>query len=61
MSERVKNKLSTTVYLTEEQEKLIKKLVKRTKAPMATYIREGVDLVLKKYQDEMPGQGSLFE
>jgi hypothetical protein len=31
----------------------------RTKVPVAVYIREGIDLVLKKYEDSLPGQRSL--
>ena len=58
MAER---KVSTTVYLTEDQNKVLKMLSKRTKAPVSTFIREGVDLVLKKYEEDIPGQGNLFE
>jgi hypothetical protein len=31
----------------------------RTKVPVAVYIREGIDLVLKHYADQLPGQLSL--
>jgi hypothetical protein len=29
--------------------------------PVAVYIREGIDLVLKQYADQLPGQLSLTE
>ena len=51
-----RSKLPTTVYLTEEQHKLLKQLHEQTKVPMAEYIREGVDLILKKHRKELPGQ-----
>lgn len=51
-----RNKISTTVYITEEQQKLLKKLSEHTKVPIAVYIREGIEMVLKKYRKELPGQ-----
>lgn len=51
-----RNKISTTVYITEEQQRLLKLLSERTKVPVAVYIREGIELVLKKYRKELPGQ-----
>jgi len=55
-----RNKLPTTVYLTEEQYRLLKLLHERTKVPMAEYIREGVDLMLKKHRKDVPGQQLSF-
>jgi len=52
--------LPTTVYLTEEQYRLLKLLHERTKVPMAEYIREGVDLMLKKHRKDVPGQQLSF-
>lgn len=54
-----RKKVSTTVYLTEEQNEMLKLLNKKTKVPIAEYIRQGVDLVLEKYQNEIPGQMSF--
>jgi hypothetical protein len=34
-------------------------LHERTKVPVAVYIREGIDLVLDRHQDELPGQMTL--
>ncbi|MFH1729193.1 MAG: ribbon-helix-helix domain-containing protein [Pseudomonadota bacterium] len=53
-------KISTTVYLTEEQLERLRKLNENTKVPIAEYIREGVDLVLEKHRDQVPGQLSLL-
>ena len=55
-------KLATTVYITDEQQQLLKELNRRSKVPIAEYIREGIDLILEKYKDRLPGQmdfGSL--
>jgi predicted DNA-binding protein len=54
-----RKKLSTTVYITPEQNQLLKELHERTKVPVAEYIRQGIDLVLEKYADKLPGQASL--
>ena len=52
-------KITTTVYITEEQSQLLKDLNRRTKVPVAEYIREGIDLVLEKYKNKLPGQLEL--
>jgi predicted DNA-binding protein len=56
-----RKKISTTVYITPEQDEALKKLNARTKVPVAEYIREGIDLVLKKYEEVLPGQQTLFK
>jgi predicted DNA-binding protein len=56
-----RKKISTTVYITPEQDERLKELHDRTKVPVAEYIRQGIDLVLQKYQDHLPGQRSLFD
>jgi predicted DNA-binding protein len=52
-------KITTTIYITEDQQRLLKELNRRSKVPVAEYIREGIDLVLKKYEDLLPGQLEL--
>jgi len=54
-----RKKISTTIYITEKQERKLKELSKRTKVPVAVYIREGIDMVLERYQDNLPGQLEL--
>ncbi|MDJ0762392.1 MAG: ribbon-helix-helix domain-containing protein [Myxococcota bacterium] len=54
-----RKKFPTTVYITEEQDRRLKELSRRTKVPVSIYIREGIDLVLDKYQTVLPGQLSL--
>ena len=54
-----RKKISTTVYITPEQNEQLKLLHDRTKVPIAVYIREGIDLVLRRHADELPGQLSL--
>jgi len=53
-------KVSTTVYLTEDQLSGLKELNRRTKVPIAEYIRMGIDHVLEIHQDKLPGQVSMF-
>ena len=55
-----RKKLSTTVYITPEQNERLKALHERTKVPVAEYIRQGIDLVLEKYRDQLPGQVELM-
>jgi predicted DNA-binding protein len=54
-----RKKISTTVYITPEQNARLKELHDRTKVPVAEYIRQGIDLVLEKYEDKLPGQVNL--
>lgn len=54
-----RKKISTTVYITAEQNEQLKVLHERTKVPIAVYIREGIDLVLERHKNELPGQLSL--
>ena len=55
-----RKKLSTTIYITPEQNDRLKVLHERTKVPIAVYIREGIDLALEKYEHLMPGQTMLL-
>lgn len=55
-----RKKISTTVYITQEQNGLLKLLNQKTKVPIAEYIREGIDLVLEKHKHHLPGQLSLL-
>jgi predicted DNA-binding protein len=54
-----RKKISTTIYITPEQNERLKVLNDRTKVPVAEYIRQGIDLVLEKYRTDLPGQLSL--
>ena len=54
-----RKKISTTIYITPEQNELLKLLNQKTKVPVAEYIRQGIDLVLEKYKDQLPGQVTL--
>jgi len=51
-----RKKISTTIYITPEQNDLLKLLNQKTKVPVAEYIRQGIDLILEKYKDDLPGQ-----
>ena len=55
------NKRATTVYLTEKQKTQLEELNDRLKIPMAELIRQGIDLILKKYDENLSGQIPLFE
>ncbi len=52
-------KLATTVYITEQQQALLKELNLRSKVPVAEFIRQGIDLVIERYRDLLPGQMDL--
>ena len=52
-------KLATTIYITEQQQMSLKELNRRSKVPVAEFIREGIDLVLERYQHLLPGQLEL--
>ena len=54
-----RKKISTTIYVTPEQNERLRLLHERTKVPVAVYIREGIDLVLRHYDHMLPGQLSL--
>ena len=54
-----RKKVSTTIYITPEQADRLRLLHDRTKVPIAVYIREGIDMVLKHYDHMLPGQMSL--
>jgi Ribbon-helix-helix domain len=54
-----RKKISTTIYVTPEQSERLRILHERTKVPVAVYIREGIDLVLRQYGHLLPGQLTL--
>ncbi len=51
-----RKKISTTIYITPEQNEALKLLNHKTKVPVAEYIRQGIDLVLERYKGLLPGQ-----
>ena len=56
-----RKKLSTTVYITHDQNSMLKMLNQKTKVPVAEYIREGIDLVLERHKNLLPGQMLLIQ
>lgn len=52
-------KIATTVYITEEQQGLLRELNLRSKVPVAEFIRQGIDLILNQYRELLPGQMPL--
>lgn len=44
-----------------EQVRALKDLHERTRVPIAEYIRMGIDLILEKHSDQLPGQISFFD
>jgi len=59
VSTMARKKISTTVYITPEQNDLLKQLHDKTKVPVAEYIRQGIDLVLERERERLPGQLTL--
>ena len=45
-------KISKTVLMTAEQYERLQALTERSKVPMAIFIREGIDLVLERFEDD---------
>ena len=58
---KMSDKIATTVYLTEKQKTQLEELNDRLKIPMSELIRQGVDLILRKYDENLSGQISFFE
>ena len=56
----LRKKISTTVYITEEQNVFLKELNDKTKVPIAEYIRQGIDLILEKNRATLSGQIPLW-
>lgn len=54
-----RRKVSTTVYITEEQNELLKRLHEETKVPIAEYIRQGIDLILERHRMNANGERQL--
>ncbi len=54
-----RKKVSTTVYITPEQNEKLKLLNEKTKVPVAEYIRQGIDLILDQHKRDLPGQMTL--
>lgn len=51
-----RRKVSTTIYITPEQNERLKLLHDKTKVPIAEYIRQGIDLILDRHRAIIPGQ-----
>lgn len=54
-----RKKLSTTVYITQEQSMRLKLLHQLTRVPISEYVREGIDLVLSRYQHKIPAMRDI--
>jgi hypothetical protein len=48
-------KILRSIYLENEQVDRLMKLSAKTKIPQAVFIREGLDLMLAKYENEIKG------
>ncbi len=55
-----RRKVTTTIYITADQDKQLKLLSQATGMPMAELIRQGIDHVLERYKDRLPTQLGLF-
>ena len=56
-----RKKVSTTIYIEPEQLEQFTLLNERTKVPMAEFIREGINMVLQKHHEKLPGQLPLVD
>jgi hypothetical protein len=48
-------KVATTVYLTAEQDSMLKQLQQVTRLPVAELVRRGVDLILDQHREKLVG------
>lgn len=48
-----RKKIGATVYLAKEQVDDLKLLNEKTRIPVSVFVREGIDLVLEKYKDQL--------
>lgn len=48
-----RKKISTTVYITTEQQEQLKRLHELTKVPVAVYIRDGIDMILAAHSAQL--------
>lgn len=55
-----RKKVATTIYITSDQDRLLKLLSQSTGMPMAELIRQGIDHILDTYKDRLPTQLGLF-
>ncbi|MBI4373825.1 MAG: ribbon-helix-helix domain-containing protein [Deltaproteobacteria bacterium] len=56
-----RKKITTTIYITPEQNEKLKLLHDKTKVPVAEYIRQGIDFVLEQNRENLPRQLSFLE
>jgi predicted DNA-binding protein len=54
------NKVLRSIYLDVAQVERIKRLSDITKVPQAVYVREGLDLLLRKYEEKMGSDSQQF-
>ena len=53
------SKTQITTYILVRQKERLKDLSNKTRVPISEYLREGIDLVLDKYREELQTQKYL--
>jgi predicted DNA-binding protein len=53
------SKTQITTYILVSQKERLKDLSNKTRVPISEYLREGIDLVLDKYREELQTQKYL--
>ena len=48
-------KVATTMYLTPEQDSLLKELSRQMRVPVAELVRQGVDMVIENHRHQLVG------
>lgn len=56
-----RKKVATTIYITADQDRLLKLLAQGLDTPMAELIRRGIDHIIETHRDRLPTQLGLFE
>ncbi len=57
----MRKKVTTTIYITPEQNEQLKTLHEKTKVPIAEYIRQGIDMILKRNSHRLPRQMTIYD
>jgi len=56
-----RKKVTTTIYITAEQDRLLKLLAQGLNVPAAELIRNGIDHIIETHRDRLPTQLGLFD
>lgn len=56
-----RKKISSTIYLSQEQHDALKLLSEKTRVPYSVYVREGIDLVISVHRKKLLSETNAHE